>query len=99
MKETKPILSGEVDNIKIDQFIKYFQKTWISENCNFDRSVWNFFKQYSRTNNLNETYNHKVNGQVILAHSHIYKILDLLQKQETLTANKFMRVNLGAEKR
>ena len=40
-----------------------------------------------------------VDGQVISPHSHIYKILGLLQKQETLTANKFMRVNLGGEKK
>ena len=53
MKTTKPILSGEVDKIKIDQFIKYIEKTWLSENSHFDRSVWNLLKQYSsRINNI-----------------------------------------------
>ena len=42
MKATKPILSGEVDNIKIGQFIKYFEKTWISNNCHFDRLAGTF---------------------------------------------------------
>ena len=67
----------------VDLFIKYFENTWIKENCHFDRSIWNLYDQYSsRTNNISETYNHKVNGQVMSANSNIYKILDLLRKQE-----------------
>ena len=30
-------------------------------------------------------YNHKVNGQVISSKSNVYKILDVVQKQEALT--------------
>ena len=44
-------------------------------------------------------YNHQINGQVIAPNSNVYKILDVLRKQETLTANKFERVNLGKEKK
>jgi len=66
----------------------------------FDRSLWNIYDQYSsRTNNINETYNHQINGQVIAPNSNVYKILDVLRKQETLIANKFERVNLGKEKK
>ncbi len=62
--------------------------------------MWNIYDQYSsRTNNISETYNHQINGQVIAPNSNVYKILDVLRKQETLTANKFERVNLGKEKK
>jgi len=62
--------------------------------------LWNIYDQYSsRTNNFSETYNHQINGQVIAPNSSFYKILDVLRKQETLTANKFERVNLGKEKK
>ena len=64
----------------------------------FDRSLWNIYDQYSsRTNDISETYNHQINGQVIAPNPNVYKILDVLRKQETLTANKFERVNLGKE--
>jgi hypothetical protein len=33
------------------------------------------------------------------ANSNIYKILDLLRKQEALTATKYERANLGKEKK
>ena len=48
---------------------------------------------------ISETYNHKVNGQIISPNSNVFKVLNLIQRQETLTANKFMRVNQGAEKK
>jgi hypothetical protein len=84
----------------VDLFIKYFENTWIKENCHFDRSIWNLYDQYSsRTNNISETYNHKVNGQVMSANSNIYKIIDLLRKQEALTATQYERANLGKEKK
>jgi hypothetical protein len=54
--------------------------------------LWNIYDQYpSRSNNISETYNHQINGQVIAPNSND-KILDILRKQETLTANKFERV-------
>jgi hypothetical protein len=61
--------------------------------------LWNIYDQYpSRSNNISETYNHQINGQVIAPNSND-KILDILRKQETLTANKFERVNLVKEKK
>ena len=98
LKDTKPEIDEE--DKKIEQFIEYFENTWISDQCHFDRSLWNIYDQYSsRTNNISETYNHQINGQVIAPNSNVYKILDVLRKQETLTANKFERVNLGKEKK
>ena len=62
--------------------------------------MWNIYDQYpSRSNNISETYNHQINGQVFVPNSTVYKILDVLRKQETLIANKFERVNLGKEKK
>jgi hypothetical protein len=86
LKETKPEI--EEEDKKIDQIIEYFENTWISDRCHFDRSLWNIFDQYlSRTNNISETYNHQINGQVIAPNSNVYKILDVLRKQETLIGN------------
>jgi hypothetical protein len=63
----------------------------MSDRCHFDRSLYNIFDQYlSRTNNISETYNHQINGQVIQViapNSNVYKILDVLRKQETLIGN------------
>jgi hypothetical protein len=74
-KETKPEI--EEEDKKIVQF------DW-----SIDRSLWNIFDQYlSRTNNISETYNHQINGQVIAPNSNVYKILDVLRKQETLIGN------------
>jgi hypothetical protein len=51
---------------KLDEFVGYFENTWLIEKCHFDRKDWNLWERYSsRTNNLSETYNHKINGQVI----------------------------------
>ncbi len=60
----------------------------------------NLWERYSsRTNNLSETYNHKINGQVISSKSNVFKVLDVLQKQEALTSVTFERVNLGKVKK
>ena len=53
----------------------------------------------SRTNNISETYNHAINGQVMSSKSNVYKILDITKNQETLTLTKFERVNQGQEKK
>ena len=67
---------------------------------NFDRKDWNLWERYSsRTNNLSKTYNHKINGQVISSKSNVFKVLDVVQKQEALTSVTFERVNLGKVKK
>jgi hypothetical protein len=99
MKDTCPDM-GDLDNLKLEKFITYFEDTWVKENCHFDRSVWNLFEVYSsRTNNISETYNHAINGQVMSSKSNVYKILDITKNQETLTSTKFERVNQGQEKK
>ena len=98
MTESKPDL-GE-HNFLLEKFIEYFEDTWISATCHFPRDLWNMFDIYSsRTNNICETYNHAINGQVMNSKSNVFKILDLTQKQETLTSVKYARVNLGNEKK
>ena len=55
MKDTRPNLI-DLNNAKLDQFIKYFEETSLDEKCHFDRKDWNLFDHYSsRTNNLSET--------------------------------------------
>ena len=98
MIDSKPDL-GE-HNSKLEKFIEYFADTWFNETCHFPRDLWNMFDVYSsRTNNISETYNHAINGQVMNSKSNVFKILDLTQKQETLTSVKYERVNLGNEKK
>ena len=53
----------------------------------------------SRTNNISESYNHQINGQVDNSKSNVYKVLDVVKKQEALTSTKYERVNLGQEKK
>ena len=89
-----------IDSAKLEQFIKYYENTWIKPSCHFDRSVWNIYDQYStRTNNISETYNHQINGHVMNPNSNIYKIMDVVKKQEALASTKYERVNLGKEKK
>ena len=45
----------------------------------------------SRTNNISETYNHAINGQVMSSKSNVYKILDITKNQETLTSFQFIK--------
>ena len=98
MIESKPDL-GE-HNFLLEKFIEYFEDTWISATCHFPRDLWNMFDIYSsRTNNICETYNHAINGQVQCPKSNVFKILNLTQKQETLTSVKYERCNLGNEKK
>ena len=60
---------------KFQEFISYLEKTWIGTgpgrdirlrtNATFDRIVWNLYENIShRTNNISESYNKRINGQV-----------------------------------
>ena len=99
MKDSRPELN-DLNSKKLDEFIEYFENTWLNEKCHFDRKDWNLWERYSsRTNNLSETYNHKINGQVISSKSNVFKVLDVVQKQEALTSVTFERVNLGKVKK
>ena len=72
----------------------------INDTCHFSRLTWNLFGEYSsRTNNICESYNHQLNGQVQSSKSNIYKIVTLTQKQESLASTTYERVNLGKEKK
>ena len=71
MLASKPVLGG-IDDEKVDQFVDYFEKTWLNENCHFPRSSWKLYKEYSsRTNNISERFSHQMNGQVLSAKSNI----------------------------
>ena len=85
---------------KLEEFIEYYNSTWIKPGCHFDREIWNIFKEYSsRTNNISETYNHKVNSSIISSHSNIYKVLDLVKNEECLTSVAYEKVNLNEKEK
>ena len=78
----------ELEKEKTKPEIEEEDKKIVQFDWSIDRSLWNIFDQYlSRTNNISETYNHQINGQVIAPNSNVYKILDVLRKQETLIGN------------
>ena len=46
---------------------------WLSETALFPRSIWNFHNDdKTRTNNISETYNHKINGKITAKNTNIY---------------------------
>ena len=48
----------------------------LSETALFPRSIWNFHNDdKTRTNNISETYNHKINGKITVKNTNIYKVL------------------------
>ena len=47
MKYQAPDLSDEADNLNLKKFVDYFDKTWIKNNCDFDRSMWNLWTEIS----------------------------------------------------
>ncbi len=72
----------------------------MSEQATFHHSIWNFHNdEKTRTNNISETYNHKINGKVTSKNTNIYKILDVVKAEEMLAFNSYERANLGQSKR
>ena len=96
----------------INEFINYFNMTWMNveraatnedqavANAHFSRDVWNFHDRSHefRTNNTSETYNHKMNGHLEKAHPNIYRMLDLLQEEESRTTVSKNRCDQGTIK-
>ena len=95
-----PDLNDVAANLNLQKFCDYMNNTWIKDKCLFPRSSWNLFDEYSsRTNNISESCNHQINGQVDSANSNVYKVLALTKKQEALTSTSYERVNLGKAKK
>ena len=72
----------------------------MSATATFNRTIWNFHDdENTRTNNISETYNHKINGKILAKNSNIYKVLDVIKIEEMLAYNAYERANLGQNKR
>jgi len=72
----------------------------LGETALFPRSIWSFHNDdKTRTNNISETYNHKINGKITAKNTNIYKVLDVVQAEEMLAYTSFERANLGQFKR
>ena len=96
----------------IDEFINYFNITWMNveraatledlavANAQFSRDVWNFHDRSHefRTNNTSETYNHKMNGHLEKSHPNIFRMLELLQEEESRTTVSKDRCDQGSIK-
>jgi hypothetical protein len=91
---------GVIDDATVDQIVEYSEKTWINDTCQFQSLTLNLFSEYSScTNNICESYNHQINGQVHSSKANIYKIVTLTQKQESLASTTHGECILEKKKR
>ena len=92
--EDLPEFSNDLDSKLFEKFISYLDDTWFKENFIFNKSIWNLHDDLStRTNNISETFNHKLNNQVSIKNSSIYKIIDVIQREELLDQTNYERGN------
>ena len=89
----------EENNEKLVKFLEYLEKTWIKETATFPRVIWNFHNSISnRSNNISETYNKKINLEIEKPTPNIYRLINIIQDQEILTAISFEKANLVKKK-
>ena len=89
----------DLDKLKFNKFISYLNNTWFKEDSMFKKSTWNLHEDLTtRINNISETFNHKLNNQVSIKNSSIYKIIDIIQKEEMLAQTNHERGNEGQKK-
>ena len=65
----------------------------------FKREIWNFWDSFDiRTNNPCEGYHSRVNKINTSPDPNIFKIINLIKKEENLSSNKIGKVKLGTFK-
>ncbi|CAF0995559.1 unnamed protein product [Brachionus calyciflorus] len=79
LKSIKP----DSENLKnIDNFLKYFESTWIDGRYTIE--IWNHFNNYGpRTNNHVEAHNRNINNELLIKHPNIYQFVDFIKLVET----------------
>ena len=90
---THPIIDDFLINdfhvAKINQFVHYFDETYLSSSI-FPIQLWNHFETAGpRTNNHVEGYNNKLKCFVGAAKPNIYKIVNIFKNEETNSDKKF----------
>ena len=78
-------------------FLKYYTETWLEGNKEI--SQWNHFdNEGPRTNNYAKAYNARIKRILRCAHPNICQFIDLLQKEETCSQPKYLRLEKGVLK-
>ena len=76
-------------------FLDYMTTTWIDDDCLFPIELWNQWSNIDRTNNNNEAYNLRLENRIGRPHPHIWSFIEVIQKEETLVAIKYHRIEAG----
>ena len=87
---TDPVV---VNSAAIRRFIAYFEPTWLDGQ--FPVHMWNVYHSNIRTNNQVESWHSRLNRTVGLTHPNIYRLLDTLRREQTLTELTLQRARRG----
>ena len=70
---------------RLSEFTDYLLETWIDDDALFPIELWNQHSNADeRVNNGNEGYNNRVALRTSTAHPHIWKLIEVIQKEEFL---------------
>ena len=82
------------NNPAIQQFVGYFAPTWLDGQ--FPVRMWNVYNSNVRTNNQVESWHSRLNRTVGLTHPNVYRLLDSLRREQTLTELTLRQARQGA---
>ena len=82
--------------IQIQEFIRYFEDTWLVGN--YPLIMWNVYRSDGfRTNNHLEGCHNRLKRLVEKAHPNIYKFVEAIRKEHTVTESVFvLQLEAGA---
>ena len=92
----RPASLAEVPNIpNIDKLVSYFDQTWM--NRQFSYRQWNYFNYTGpRTNNHVEGWHSRLSKVVGKAHPNVYKLADVIKREEATSKLKLQQYESGA---
>lgn len=83
------------DNERIEKFLDYVERQWISDNGIFPRSMWSHINNDgARTTNCVEGYHHKLN-QAVRHHPDIFTLIDKLKEFNDRDEFNLRQVKMG----
>ena len=71
------------NNVAVQRLVAYFGPTWLDGQ--FPVRIWNVFNSNVRTKNQVESWHSRLNRTVGLTHLNMYRLLDSLRREQTLT--------------
>ncbi|XP_065315084.1 uncharacterized protein LOC135923974 [Gordionus sp. m RMFG-2023] len=84
------------NNLPIDNFFLYMDKTWLGNNSMFPREMWSRYGTSGpRTNNHLEGWHSALNKSTRSSHPNIYTFINLIQKDHIYNKLKKVQLDLG----